>query len=184
MATKLSSFFGGFRQWNIVWFGVGLPALAFAMVLYREGFNEAGVRHNIRLTAECGVVMFWLAFTASSVHQLLHNNFSGWQRANRRYFGISFAILHLIHLFFLVLLNAYFHPVFASRSLFVLFMGGTAYLFVFLMLLTSFPRFSSMLLPLQWRRLHTIGGWWIWVIFANSYISRAIGQPAYIPWGY
>jgi hypothetical protein len=29
--------------------------------------------------------------------------------------------------------------------------------------------------------LHTIGAYYIWLIFANSYLARALVMPAYIP---
>jgi sulfoxide reductase heme-binding subunit YedZ len=30
----------------------------------------------------------------------------------------------------------------------------------------------------NWKLLHTIGGWWVLVIFTNSYVSRLMEKPA------
>ena len=57
-----------------------------------------------------------------------------------------------------------------------------AYLFLVLMLLTSFERFSKHLTKKQWRLVHTMGGWWIWAIFASSYFKRGIAETEYVPW--
>jgi DMSO/TMAO reductase YedYZ heme-binding membrane subunit len=38
-----------------------------------------------------------------------------------------------------------------------------------------------MLGPRGWTILHTVGSYYIWLIFANSYLSRATQMPSYIP---
>ena len=35
--------------------------------------------------------------------------------------------------------------------------------------------------PRAWKILHTVGSYYIWLIFANSYIGRALAMPEYIP---
>ncbi|MGB1243383.1 MAG: hypothetical protein ACPG49_12720, partial [Chitinophagales bacterium] len=117
----------------------------------------------------------------SSLHDLSKNRFSIWLLANRRYIGISFAIVHLIHLKFLWTLQHFFHPVFDLAAQTSLLAGGIAYLFVVLMLLTSFPMFAAYLSTRQWKILHTIGGFWIWSIFMSSYTKRALTEYEHIP---
>ena len=91
---------------------------------------------------------------------------------NRKYFGISFAINHLIHLGFLVVLQQVFHPVFELAATTSLLAGGMAYFFVVTMLLTSFESFAKYLSRKNWKLLHTIGGYWIWVIFLSTYAKK------------
>jgi methionine sulfoxide reductase heme-binding subunit len=38
-----------------------------------------------------------------------------------------------------------------------------------------------MLGPRAWSLLHTAGSYYIWLIFANSYIARAVQMPEYVP---
>ncbi len=173
----------GLWHWRIVQLTVGLSVLSFAAIFAIGGFNEESTRQCIRLTAKVSVVLFSMAFSASAVQGLLRNVFTFWWRMNRKYLGISFAIIHLIHLAFLLLLQQWFHPVFTLAKSSSLFAGGMAYLFLVLMLLTSFERFSKHLSKKNWKLLHTVGGWWIWGIFASSYFKRVLhGDLEYLPW--
>ncbi len=174
---------GGLWHWRIVQLTVGLSVLCFAAFYWLGGFTEESTRQCIRLSAKVSVVLFSMAFAASAVQGLLRNVLTFWWRMNRKYLGISFAIVHLLHLAFLVLLQQYFHPVFTLAKTTSLFAGGMAYLFVVLMLLTSFEHFSKHLSKKSWKLLHTVGGWWIWAIFASSYFKRVLhGEMEYLPW--
>ena len=173
----------GLWHWRIPRLTVGLSLLSFAAIFAIGGFNEESTRQCIRLSAKVSVVLFCMAFSASAVQGLLRNVFTFWWRMNRKYFGISFAIVHLLHLAFLVLLQQCFHPVFTLAKTSSLVAGGGAYMFVVLMLLTSFERFSKHLTKRQWKLLHTVGGWWIWAVFASSYFKRVLhGEWEYLPW--
>jgi hypothetical protein len=46
---------------------------------------------------------------------------------------------------------------------------------------TSFDRTARAIGPRAWTILHTTGSYYVWLIFANSYISRAVMTPEYIP---
>jgi sulfoxide reductase heme-binding subunit YedZ len=59
--------------------------------------------------------------------------------------------------------------------------GGLAYVFIAAMTATSFDRTAQMIGPRAWKILHTVGSYYIWLIFANSYIGRALAMPEYIP---
>lgn len=70
------------------------------------------------------------------------------------------------------MLQQVFHPVFTLAASTSLMAGGMAYVFVVLMLLTSFETFSKYLSRKNWKLLHTIGGYWIWVVFLSTYAKR------------
>lgn len=80
--------------------------------------------------------------------KLLPSSATGWQRRNRRYLGVSFALSHFIHLGV------------------TLALAGAAYHFIAAMTATSFDRTAAWLGPREWRLLHLIGGWYIWISFA------------------
>ena len=116
------------------------------------------------------------------MYSLVQNSFTRWLIQNRKYLGVSFAIIHLIHLMFLVLLHSNFYQVFVHRSMIELALGGLAYVFIVLMLLTSFKVFSNLISKSVWNTLHTIGGYWILIVFSNSMIGRMIGgKYEYLP---
>jgi len=162
----------GIWDWDVVKLSVGLPILLYAAFFFFIGFNENGTRAAIAWSAKISIILFCLAFTASAAHLRIRNSLSFWWMMNRKYFGISFAINHLLHLGFLVILQQVFHPVFDLAASTSLMAGGMAYLFVFLMLLTSFEAFSKYLSRKNWKLLHTIGGYWIWMIFMSTYFKK------------
>ena len=59
--------------------------------------------------------------------------------------------------------------------------GSIAYVFTVLMALTSFDSTVQVISPRAWSALHTTGSYYIWLIFASYYLSRAAIIPAYIP---
>ncbi len=171
----------GLWGWRFVQVVVGLSLLYFAQLYYFGGFDETTTRQAIRMSARIAVVLFSFAFMASSLQYFFKNVFTWWLRMNRKYIGISFAIIHLIHLCFLLILQTNFHPVFNKAKTISLIGGGMAYIFLVLMLLTSFSAFSKYLSKKQWTILHTVGGYWIWYIFIRSYVKRATTESEYIP---
>lgn len=171
----------GIWDWQLVQLVLVCSFLLFGGLLFAEGFTEEGVRQVIRWTAKISISCFLIAFSGSAFHKLVQNSFSFWVFRNRKYWGISFAILHLTHLCALVVLQQVFHPVFTLAATSSLLGGGMAYLFLILMFLTSFEQFSRYLSPSQWNWLHTIGGYWIFGIFAISYFKRVLrGEYEYL----
>jgi len=162
----------GIWEWDIVkyttLFSIGLYIAFFVY----GGFTEESTRLAIAWSAKISFTLFCMSFSASAAHQRIKNSFSFWWLMNRKYFGISFAINHLIHLGFLVLLQQVFHPVFELAAMTSLLAGGMVYFFVVTMLLTSFESFAKYLSRKNWKLLHTIGGYWIWVIFLSTYAKK------------
>lgn len=181
MTTNDTSEGRGFWEWDLVKLLLVPSFLLLIFGLWSKGFTEEGVRLNIRWTARISVFLFCIAFAASALHLWLRNSLSFWINMNRKYWGISFAIVHLVHLCFLGILQMAFHPVFNLAASFSLFAGGMAYFFVVTMLLTSFPLFAKHLSRKQWSFLHTVGGYWIWTIFMSSYWNRAVEDTNYLP---
>jgi len=138
-------------------------------------------RGAIRSTARVSVTLFLLAFTASALWQLFPNPFTRWQRQNRRYLGVSFALSHFVHLGAILALG-----VVAPDQLAALtqpkswILGGLAYVLIAAMTATSFDKTAKAIGPKAWALIHTVGACYIWLVFANSYISRATKMPMYI----
>ncbi|MDZ4861579.1 MAG: hypothetical protein SGI88_21610 [Candidatus Hydrogenedentes bacterium] len=146
------------------------------------GFNEAAIRLLVRNTARISVTLFLLAFTASSLQYFFRAQWSRYLLKNRRYIGVSFAMEHTVHFLCLVVLFVWFPDPFRAALLPVtLIGGGLAYVFIALMTLRSFDRTAAMIGPRAWRALHTVGAYYIWVLFAQSYFPRAWKDVWYIP---
>ncbi len=172
----------GLWEWKLVSAILGVFILYIVQLFLFNEFVENTNRQAIAMSARVSAVLFCLAFGASSFHYFVKNSISWWLRMNRKYIGISFAVVHLIHLAFLVVLQQNFHPVFDRAKTISLLGGGLAYLFVVLMLLTSFSFFAKYLSKKQWTILHTAGGYWIWYIFIRSYVRKVTsGDLEFIP---
>jgi len=171
----------GIRGWDIVKLILVCSIIFFGGLLFSYGFTEEGTRFAIRWTARISVVLFSLAFAASGLHRQFQNSLTFWLSKNRKYLRISFAIIHLVHLFYLGVLQYNFHPVFEKAKTISLIGGGLAYFFLIMMLLTSFKIFSKYLSKRQWKLMHTIGGYWILYIFLRSYWIRALTEYEYYP---
>jgi sulfoxide reductase heme-binding subunit YedZ len=149
-----------------------LTAMALCL-LSIEGWDAEGIRLVIRATARTSLVLFVLAFTASAMVELLPAEATRWQRRNRRYLGVSFAVSHLIHLIAILALASIDTALFWKlTNINTIVLAGTAYLFIAAMAATSFDRTAAWLGPRKWRRLHLLGGWYIWISFAVAVGKR------------
>jgi DMSO/TMAO reductase YedYZ heme-binding membrane subunit len=161
--------------------GVILLAIAAGVLALTPDIVD-GVRAVIRWTARCSLVLFLLAFTASAFLRLAPNPFTAWQRRNRRYLGVAFAISHLIHLAailaFASLDSAQFWQL---TNLMTIWTGGLAYVFIVFMAATSIDRMVAAIGSRAWQILHTAGAWYIWVSFMVTFGKRAAVSAAYAP---
>eukprot|EP01035_Chromulina_nebulosa_P035093 gene35093-47158_t len=143
-------------------------------------FEVEGVRMVVRFTARSSLLLFCLAFAASSLARLWPAAGTHWLRRNRRYIGVSFAISHGIHaaaiIAFAVMAPALFMEA-TSPASFVF--GSIGYAFIIAMTVTSFDRTAAMLGPRAWRILHTSGIYYLWVQFMISFGMRIPDMPNY-----
>jgi len=158
-----------------------LSAMALWIVVSHGG-NVEGVRLAIRATARTSLLLFALAFTAGALVELLPSEATRWQRRNRRYLGVSFAVSHFIHLGAIVALATLDRELFWKlTNVTTIVLAGTAYLFIAAMAATSFDRSAAWLGPRKWRLLHLVGGWYIWISFAVAIGKRVPLDPFYWP---
>jgi len=144
-----------------------------ATLHFNGGVNEYSLRMMTRHTARFSFMIFIITFTASSLVAFYPGKALKYVLRNRRYFGLSFALAHTIHLGAIVsFISLTEHEVQLPAILF----GGTGYLFIALMALTSNNQ-SMRALGRNWKRLHTVGGYLILFGFAQTYLSRITFRP-------
>ena len=154
-----------------------------AYILAAHDWDIEGVRVVIRATARTSLLLFVLAFTASALARMFPGDLTRWQRRNRRYLGVSFAVSHLIHLAAIVSLAEIDRALFWTlTNIPTIVLAGTAYVFIAAMAATSFDRSAAWLGPRKWRVLHLLGGWYIWISFAIAFGKRAPLDGFYWPW--
>jgi sulfoxide reductase heme-binding subunit YedZ len=148
-------------------FALNVAVLSIANVtlwaIYGDG--EPAIRAYTTWTARISFIFFTGAFLASAAAYQWPNKVTQWCLRNRRYWGLNFALAHIVHfgaLSMVIILTE------VEPSIITIVFGGLAYLFVVLMALTSNDK-SQQLLGKGWNRLHTVGGYYIWAIFAYTF---------------
>jgi sulfoxide reductase heme-binding subunit YedZ len=149
--------------------------IAIAGALAFGGWTDAGIGAATRFTARWSFPWFLAAWTASSLATLWPG---GWRTVllrRRRAVGLGFAANHTVHFAALLTGILAFNR---EAALVTIVGGGTVYLFIALMALTSNDAAVRWMGPKRWRLLHAVGGWAILLVFTNSYVGR-IGEK---PW--
>ncbi len=147
------------------------------------GWSEEGVRIVVRWTAKIALLLFAAAFSASSLRLFWRSGATRWLIAHRRRLGLAFAFVMTVHLLALVVLGVAFpSPFVDGLNAFVLVGGGLGYALMFAMAATSNDASVRRLGVRRWRMLHTVGGWYLWVIFLQSYLGRVLVDPTHAPY--
>lgn len=152
------------RGWALTgWISVALVAMS-ALVLAAAGTGEGGVRMLIRATARSSALLFLIAFLAHPARQLWRSDATAFALENRRYFGVSMAVSHLIHGLAIVWLSTGFPGAYES-NLVTLAGGGLGFVFIAAMAATSSDAAFKALGRERWQLLHRTGAWYVWFIF-------------------
>jgi methionine sulfoxide reductase heme-binding subunit len=167
------------KGWRLVAVAAAVLSL-MALGLVLASPDVAGVRSVIRWTARTSLVLFLLTFTASAAWRRWPSTWTRWQLANRRYLGLSFAVSHGVHLI-AILAFAHIAPVAFDQASNpqTRFVGEIGYAFIFAMTVTSFDKAAAWMGRRAWKILHTVGAWYLWLVFLLSYASRAVHDPRY-----
>lgn len=167
----------GGRLWLLI--AAGLSVMLGAILSADPGVDAA--RLAIRATARTSLALFLIAFAASSLTRIWPGRTTRWLLRNRRWFGLSFAWSHLLHLLAIVLLFSSYGEQVPPPPTATIIGGGIAYVFIALMAATSFDGAVRWLGANRWQRLHKVGGWSVWIVFLISYGKRAVVMPEYFP---
>jgi sulfoxide reductase heme-binding subunit YedZ len=168
------------RGWTLTAILALAIALTSTTIAFQGGLSVEGTQAAIRFTARTSFVLFCLAFSASAVHRLWPGAWSRWQVANRRHLGVSFAASHAVHAAAIATFASLDPVQFqASTGLGMFVLGGLAYVFIALMVMTSFDATAAWLGPRVWRRLHWAGSYYICISFLVGFGKRIPLDAAY-----
>jgi hypothetical protein len=156
-------------SWQLFWILVLVTSVAICLRLPAANFRTAhGMEPIILHSVRCALPLFLVAFTASSLATLWPGTFTRWLLSNRRYIGLAFAASMVWHFTFV----GYTFLVFGRQlnlTVTTLDLIGAAFLAA--LALTSFRRTARRLGPANWRRLHKIGVYAIWLLATYIYAS-------------
>ncbi|MFN3456594.1 MAG: hypothetical protein ACK4Z8_03365 [Novosphingobium sp.] len=155
------------RKWPMA-MGLMLALLALAAGMAAGTTQHESWQLAARWTARVGFPVFLLTYLASSLVRLSP---APWSRAlarDRRWWGLGFAASHTVHLVALVIATSLAPE---PRTFASLVPGGTAYVFILAMALTS-SNAAMRAMGRNWKRLHKAGIHVIWLIFTLAYAKR------------
>lgn len=178
MAKKQDVAIGPFQGWSltiVLWLGVlAISLAAFAL----SADLVAGIRMVIRITARTSLLLFVLAFTASSLIVFHRSPATLWLRANRRQVGVAFALSHFTHAAAIIALARIDPVLFAALTTPASFIfGGAGYAVILAMFATSFDRTAALIGPKAWRWIHTAVAWFLAIMFVINFARRAVPMP-------
>ena len=175
--SSRQSWFEGWRLLAVL--TLSLIALSLWIASMRQ-FEVEGVRMVIRFTAQSSLLLFCLAFSAAALARLWPNAWTRWQRRNRRYLGLSFAVSHAIHAIAIVAFAKMDPAGFAEATSPTSYIfGGISYAMIIAMSATSFDRTAALIGPRAFRALHLMGGYYLWFQFMVSFGKRVPAMPPY-----
>ena len=172
------------QGWRITTLGTCLIVVGLLFNFGLAGWNAPAITHAIDATGRTSLILFAIAFTASSVESLWPSSLSRWSLRNRRWIGLSFASSHFIHLGLIISMTVFFpDPFVRDQSMAQWVFGGLAYGFVLLMALTSTDQAQRWMGMKTWKRLHFVGSHWIWTLFLLTYLKHVKQGPMwfYLP---
>ena len=163
------------RRWPLL-LGLIAGLGTIALGLWTGGDLTDQWSRAARWTARIGLPIFLLAYAASSLARLRPSTItrSLWQ--NRRWWGLGFAACHTAHLYALV---RFLQISGEDRPLPALAAGGLAYVLMFAMAATSNDA-AMRAMGRNWKRLHSAGVHYLWLIFTLSYALR-LADPRTLP---
>ena len=154
-------------QWPLlIGLVIGLAAMLAGLVagvLPIDGWELAA-----RWTARVGFRLFLLVYLASSLVRLWPGYWTRLVLRDRRFWGLGFAACHTVHLFALA---AFLKLGPETRELATLIPGGLAYVLLYAMAATSTDR-AMRSMGRNWKRLHSVGLHYLWLIFTLTYAGR------------
>jgi len=176
--SRRQSWFEGWRLLAVL--ALSLIALSVWIASMRQ-FEVEGVRMVIRFTARSSLLLFCLAFSAAALARLWPNAWTRWQRRNRRYLGLSFAVSHAVHALAIIVFARMDPAGFAEATSPASYIfGGIGYVMIIAMSATSFDRAAALIGPRVWRSLHLVGGYYLWFQFMVSFGKRVPTMPVYL----
>jgi sulfoxide reductase heme-binding subunit YedZ len=135
------------------------------------GPGEEAVRLGLRITARTTAALLVVIMIASPVARLWPGGTTRWLLANRRWLGLSLAASHLgFHL--PCVLALYAMGAGGDTGLVTVVGGGIGFALIAAMAITSTDA-AQRRLGANWRRLHLVSLYAVWLIYAFSYVPTA-----------
>jgi len=160
------------NEWNLFFLITAPISIAIVIAMMRTDLSSGeGVSSMIQLSVRCAIPWLYLAFATSSIQVLFPGLLSRWLLRNRKFIGLCFAAAMAWQLLFIVWLTTV-HNDYYIKEVYVLrdaLEGIMGYIFLIAMTLTSFKFGRKRLKPRQWKYLHKLGIYSLWIYAFSVY---------------
>ena len=169
--------------WRLFWL-VAIP-MSIVIVVEMLGTDLStgpGVSHMISFSVRFAVPFIFMVVPASSVQILFPGPFPMWWLRNRKYIGMCFAVAMAWQGLFIFIMSNFFRDYY-YEDIYLLrdeIEGSIGYIFIPLMVLTSFQFGRKYLTSQQWKLLHKSGIYFLWAYPFSVYwwnTSHYYGTP-------
>lgn len=151
--------------WSLFWL-VSIPMCVFMVLasLQSDFSTGSGISHMIGYSVRWAVPFIFIVTATSALQTLFPGPVSMWLLRNRKFIGLLFAVAMawqglFIYLMSTVYRDYYFEEVYLLRDELE---GSVGYIFLALMVVTSFRFGRRFLDPQQWKFLHRTGVYFLW----------------------
>ena len=158
--------------WPLFYWIVAINSLAVIGYMPTQDLTvPRGISEMIQCTVRCCVPLLFVAFSASSMPQLVPGVFRRWLLRNRRYFGLGFAAgmgwqLVFILWMFIGHRDYFMENVYEDSDLIYRFIP---YALLFAMSISSFLPVRRKMNPVVWRVLHWVGIYYLFYVIELTY---------------
>jgi methionine sulfoxide reductase heme-binding subunit len=136
--------------------------------------GEAQFRHMIGVSVLSSFPLLLLTFIASAAARGWRVPLTTWLLRNRKFFGLAFSAVMLWQILFIERLIAVGGRIFPpGLGTYFIVSDLIGYTFLLAMTVTSFDPVRSRMSRRAWTRLHRIGIYYVWFIYAYSFLLGA-----------
>lgn len=168
------------RNWAVFLGSMAATYLISTLVLLVSGVTDESIRLVLRLSARTAFVVLLIVFVARPLRQMFKTPYTAMLLRNRRLLGIAFAGIHTAHLG-LIVYRSHMSDDF-EFSVGANLLGALTYFVILLMFVTSFDRAAKLLGPKNWRLLHKLGLFWLFVTFSQTQLPDPVDDWNGVNW--
>ena len=153
------------NQWKLFWL-VSVP-MSIMMVIEMMGVDlsdAAAVSHMISYSVRWAVPFIYLVVATSALQVLFPGPLPMWLLRNRKYIGLCFAVAMAWQGLFIFMMSNFFRDYYFAEIFYLRdeLEGSTGYIFLAMMVVTSFKFGRKPLNAKQWKLLHKSGLYFLW----------------------
>jgi len=153
------------NQWKLFWLiSVPMSVMMLIEIMATDMSAVAGVSHMISFSVRWAVPIIFLVMAISSLQILLPGPLPAWLLRNRKYIGLCFAVAMAWQALFIFIISNFFRGYYFEEIFYLRdeLEGSTGYIFLTMMVVTSFKFGRQHLNAKQWKLLHKSALYFLW----------------------